>query len=316
MKAIAFEQFGGPEQLKLLDLPKPPLGDNDVMIEIAYTSVNQVDWKIREGYLKDYFPHEFPLIPGWDAAGTVSALGKNARDFKIGERVYAYCRKPTVRWGTYAEYTTMDAAAVAPMPSNASFAEAATIPLVGLTAYQALFDTAQLRRGQTILVNAGAGGVGGIAIQFARHAGATVISTASAGNHDYVKSLGAHDVVDYQAGDFAAAVRKLMPGGVDVVLETVGGETQKRSYETLKPGGILVSITDTPDDGMAACFKVRNGYLFVSPNGAQLREIAALFERGVIKPPRLEEMPLEQARAAQERSRQHHVAGKIVLRIK
>ncbi len=315
MKAIAIENFGGADRLKLMELPKPVPQDNEVLIEVAYASINPVDWKIREGYLKDLLPHEFPLIPGWDAAGSVSAVGAKVKDFKPGDRVYAYCRKPLVRWGTYAEYVTVDAASAAPMPKNISFAQAAAIPLTGLTAWQALFDFAKLKSGQTVLIHAGAGGVGSLAIQFARHAGATVLTTASAGNHSYLKSLGAQHAIDYLATDFVAAAKQLAPQGVDVVFDTVGGETQKRSLDVLKPGATLVSIVDAPDEKIAAQRGVRAGFVFVSPSGPQLREITQLIETGAVKPPRIEEMALKDAAAAHEKSSGRHVIGKLVLRI-
>lgn len=316
MRAMAIDTFGGAERLYLADLPRPVPHAGDVLIVIHCTSINPVDWKIREGMLQKRFPHVFPLIPGWDAAGVVGALGKGVKEFKVGDRVYAYCRKPTVQWGTYAEFVAMSADAVAPMPANLTFAEAAAIPLAGLTAWQSVLGTAQLARGRTILVHAGAGGVGGMAVQFARHVGATVYTTASRRNHGYVASLGAHHAIDYLAEDFVSAVKRLCPGGVDVVFDTLGGDIQARSYDVIKPGGMLVSIAEPPDEAFAATRNVRANYVFVSPNGQQLREIARLIERGAVKAPHLEEMLLEQAAAAQEKSRAGHVAGKIVLRIR
>jgi NADPH2:quinone reductase len=316
MKAMAIEAYGGPGQLKPMDLPTPVPGEREVLIELAYTSVNPVDWKIREGRLKDRMPNAFPLIPGWDAAGTVAAVGKAVTGYKGGERVYAYCRKPVIQWGTYAEYVAMDAEAVAPLPANLGFAAAAAIPLTGLTAWQSLFDCAGLARGQTVLIHAAAGGVGGLAVQLARQAGARVLATASRANHDYVRALGADELIDYHAEDFVAAVQHLAPGGVDVVFDTVGADTYRRSFAALRRGGFIVSILEQPDAALMAEHGVRAGYVFVTPNGAQLRELARLLEIGALRPPRLEEMPLAEAAAAQEKSRARHVAGKIVLRIR
>ena len=198
MKAIVIDAFGGPDRLRAAEVPTPKASAGEVVIELACTSVNPVDWKIREGMLSGLFPHTFPLILGWDAAGTVSDTGEAVNEFSVGDRVYAYCRKPTVQWGTYAEYVAVPASAVAAMPANLSFAEAAAIPLVGLTSWQVLFDAANLRAGQTVLIHAGAGGLGSIAIQLAKNAGATVFTTASAANHEYVRSLGADHVIDYR----------------------------------------------------------------------------------------------------------------------
>src|ERR1700733_2368139 len=190
MKAMVIEKFGHEEQLHLGDIPTPLPSDNEVQIQVLYSAVNPVDWKIREGLMKNFLPHEFPLILGWDAAGIVKAIGKNVKKFKVGDEVFAYCRKPIVKWGTYAEYVCFDADNIALKPNNINFAEAAAIPLAGLTAWQALFDFAKLKKGESILIHGGAGGVGSFAIQFAKHAGAKVITTASKQNHDYVKKLG------------------------------------------------------------------------------------------------------------------------------
>ncbi len=316
MRAIALTAYGGPEQLQLMELPTPVPADDEVLIEVVCAGVNPVDWKIREGRLKERMPNAFPLIPGWDAAGTVAAVGRNVSTFKGGERVFAYCRKPVIQWGTYAEYVTMDAAHVAPMPANLDFAQAAAIPLAGLTAWQSLFDSACLDRGQRVLIHAGAGGVGSLAIQLARHVGATVYTTASASNHDYVRSLGADHAIDYTREDFVAAMQRLVPDGVDVVYDTVGGEVYRRSYAVLKRGGYLVSILEQPDDALMAHHGVRAGYVFVRPDGEQLGALAYLIETGAVRAPQIEELPLTDAATAQEKNRARHVRGKIVLRIR
>ena len=315
MRAVVIDAFGGPEVLREAELPTPVPGPDEVLIKLAATSVNPVDWKIREGMLAALFPHHFPLILGWDAAGTIAAVGERALGFAPGDKVFAYCRKPEVRWGTYAEYVTMAATAVAPMPAKLSFTEAACLPLVGLTAWQALFDAATLRRGQSVLIHAGAGGVGGLAIQFAKHAGATVLATASAANRDYVLGLGADHVIDYAREDFVKATRAVVPGGVDVVFATVGGETLRHSYAALRPGGFLVSIVDAPVEAAGTERKVLQAFVFVSPNGRQLREIAALVEAGRVRPPAIEELTLADAAEAQIRSKAGHVRGKLALRI-
>ena len=315
MKAIVINGFGGSDRLELTDRPVPSPAEDEVLIELVYTSVNPVDWKIREGMLQTMFPYEFPIILGWDAAGTVKAAGKAVTGLEPGERVFAYCRKPKIQWGTYAEFVTMPAAAVAPIPANLDFAEAATIPLTGLTAWQALFDAAKLKAGDTVLVHAGAGGVGSLAVQFAKSAGATVFTTASARNLDYVRDLGADLAIDYTKEGFAEAVRRAAPDGVDVVFDTVGGDVQRQSYPVLRPRGILVGIVDPPSEAEARQHGARCAHVFVSPNGEQLRRIGELLERGTVKPPAVEEMRLEDAAAAQERSQGGHVRGKIVLRI-
>jgi len=315
MKAMVIDAFGGPEAMRLTDIATPVPGPGEVLIRIRATSVNPVEWKIRDGHLARLFPCGFPLILGWDAAGTIASLGDGVGGFAIGDRVWSYCRKPDIQWGTYAEYVTMTADAVAPMPANLSFAEASTIPLVGLTSWQSLFDVAAIRPGQSVLIHAGAGGIGSMAIPLAKWAGATVIATARAANHDYVRGLGADHVIDYSAEDFVAATRSLFPEGVDMVFGTVGGEVLTRSYAVVKPDGILVSITDKTDPDEAARRGIRIKYVFVQPNGQQLRRLAGLVESGTLHPPVIEEMALAQAAEALERNKQGHVRGKIVLMV-
>jgi NADPH2:quinone reductase len=311
---MIIDDFGGAERLRLADMPMPTPQDDEVLVQLAYTSVNPVDWKIREGLFKDLIPHQFPIILGWDAAGTVSAVGKAVSSFKAGDKVYGYCRKPIVQHGTYAEFVTVRATALAAMPDNISFAEGASIPLTGLTAWQALFDVAQLTSGETVLIHAGAGGVGSLAIQFAKQAGAKVYTTASAINHDYVKSLGANTAIDYKKENFIQVVKTAEPSGVDVVFDTVGDRVQQQSFEVLKPGGRLVSIVAPPPEDLLQKFQVKGDFVFVEPNGEQLRTIASLIAAGKVKPAMIEEMPLVEAALAQETSRGQHVCGKIVLK--
>jgi NADPH:quinone reductase len=315
MKAIVIDRFGGSEQLHPAEVGTPEPGAGEVLIKIAYTSINPVDWKIREGMLQSMFPHAFPLILGWDAAGAVHAVGDGVHEFGVGERVYAYCRKPLVQWGTYAEYVTMPAAAVAPMPQVLSFAEAAAIPLVGLTSWQSLFDVARIEAGQSILILNGAGGTGSLAIQFAKHAGARVLACASPGNHDYLRSLGADVLIAYRGQDVATAVKAHAPEGVNVVYANVGGEPHIRSYGLLKAGGTLVSIVDQPDEDAARAVGAKAVYLFVEPSGKQLREIARLIDARFVKPPQITVMKLDEAAEAQRLSEGHHVRGKIALKV-
>lgn len=293
----------------------PPPSDNEIQIHIIYTAVNPVDGKIREGLLKNRLPHEFPIIPGWDAAGKISALGKNVKNFKIGDEVYAYCRKPVVHWGTYAEFVNVDAANAALKPKKLNFAEAATIPLAGLTAWQALFDHAKLKAKETLLIHAGAGGVGSLAIQFAKNAGAIVYTTASEANFTYVKKIGAKEAIDYKKDDFVKKIKSLHPEGLDVVFDTVGGDTLHESVKVLKAGGRIVSILGELPKDVLDKYKIQGSYLFVSPNRAQLEQIANLIDQGKVQPPKIIEMPLKEAGLAQEKLSQGFGGGKIVLKI-
>lgn len=315
MRAVYIEEFGESDKLKVGELPTPLPEKGEVQIQLAYTSVNPVDWKIRKGLLKERIPHQFPLIPGWDASGVISALGAGVDQFKIGDEVYAYCRKPIVQYGTYAEYVCYPAKEVALKPKNLSFAQAAAIPLVGLTAWQSLFEIAKLQKGETILIQAGAGGVGSLAIQFAKWAGATVITTARSPNHDYVKSIGADLSIDYQTTSLKDEIQKKFPKGLDVVFDTVGGKTLEESYPFLKPGGRLISIVQEPDQNLAAQYKIQPLYHFVNPSGKELQKIADLIQTGKVQPIKIEEMPLEKAAEAQDENEKRHGQGKIVLKI-
>ncbi len=316
MKAFVIEHFGDVKEAHLKDVPTPQPLENEVQIQIHYTSVNPVDWKIGEGHLKNRIPHEFPLILGWDAAGIVKLVGKNVKNFKPDDEVFAYCRKPLIKWGTYAEYICFDANNIALKPKNISFAEAAAIPLVGLTAWQALFDYAKLKKGESILIHAGAGGVGSLAIEFAKNAGAKVFTTARKENHAYVKKLGADVAIDYTQQNFAEEIKKLNPQGLDVVFDCIGGPTLKESFSLLKPQGRLVSIIEQLDAETAKKKNIQFSYVFVSPNGKELKQIADLIEAGKVIPPHVETMKFEEAPKALQKIKEGHTRGKIVLKIK
>jgi NADPH2:quinone reductase len=314
MKAIIIEKFGKTSQVKVAQMPVPHPSDHEVQIAIEYTSVNPVDWKILEGHLESY-PHEFPLVLGWDAAGRISKVGKNVREFKVGDEVFCYCRKPFLKWGTYAEYICVDVTHVALKPKNISFAEAASIPLVALTAWQSLFDEGKLQRNEKVLIHAGSGGVGSMAIQLAKSAGAYVITTTSKKNSEYVKSLGADFVIDYTKERFTERINEKFPQGIDLAFDTIGGEICYENFEILKHNGRLVSILEQfgmdkkPPKGISC------HYVFVEPNGKELKQIAQLIEKGKVAPPKIEVMKLEDAAQALEKSKTGHVAGKIVLNI-
>lgn len=316
MQAVYFESFGDASVLKIGTQPTPVATAGEVQINIRYTSVNPVDWKIREGYLKDFLPHQLPIIPGWDVAGVVSAIGAGVTGFKVGDEVFAYARLPVVKHGTYAEYIALPASAVALKPSNLDFGPAAAIPLVGLTAWQALFDFSQLKSGETVLITGGAGGVGSLAIQFAKNAGARVITTASKNNHDYLKGLGADVVVDYTNTDVLAAVKSAAPEGVDAAFDCVGADALAEAFQLVKCGGRLVSIVSTPDEALAKKLGIKSTYHFVAPNGGQLAQISALISAGKIQAPAIYERPITEAAEAQIENAARHTRGKVVLKIK
>jgi NADPH2:quinone reductase len=315
MKAVVIEAFGNMDQMKLKEIRTPEPREDEVLVKVAYAGVNPVDWKIRAGMLQNRLPHQFPIIPGWDAAGTVAKAGKKVTEWKVGDEVYAYCRKPTVQWGAYAEYIALPQESLARKPGNLTLREAAVFPLAALTAWQSLFDVLKLTKGESILVHAGAGGVGGFAIQFAKWAGAQVFTTASGRNHGYVREFGADTIIDHTKGDFVEEVRKGRPNGVDAVYDTVGPEVYARSFECLKKGGRINTIASAPKPELDEQYGVTSSYVFVRPSGEQLGEIAALVESGEIRSPAIQEFPLSEAKKAHAEIETGRTRGKIVLKV-
>ena len=307
MKAVRLHEFGGPDVLQYEDAPRPEPGPGEVLIRVRASSVNPADWKIREGYFEKMIPHTLPLILGLDAAGVVEAAGPGVTEFRVGDEVYA--NVGMTRDGSYAEYVTTPAGTVALKPKTADFGTAASVP-TALTAWQALFDIAGLKAGQTALIQGAGGAVGSAAVQFAKNAGATVVATASGDDLAYVRGLGADTAVDYKTQRFEDAAH-----GVDVVLDTVGGETQIRSFGTMKPGGTLVATTAPPDMDAAGKHGVTAKMIQLSPNAGQLREVAALMDAGKFRVRVGLTLPLSEARQAQEKGQAGQVRGKIVLSV-
>ncbi len=314
MKAIVINRFGGREVLQRIEVPKPEPGEGEVLVRVKAAGVNPVDWKIRAGYLKEFYPYKFPLILGWDLAGSVEQVGYSARRFRPGDDVYAYCRRPVIQQGAYAEYIAIPESYLAMRPKTISAEEAGAIPLAALTAYQAVHDAAELKAGETILILGASGGVGSFAVQFSRIAGARVIGVASQKNHAYLRGLGAAETVDYAAGDFRSAVKSLAPLGVDVVFDCFGAEALANGLDCVKPGGRAVSILVRDDKGQAAKTRVRHHYVFVEPNVPELDHIRQLVEAGKLKVHLSATFPLAEAAKAHEAMETGHTRGKIVLR--
>ena len=310
MKAVVIEAYGGVTELKEKVVEKPILLDNQVLVEVKAASVNPIDWKLREGYLKERYDFDFPIILGWDVAGIVTEVGKHVQDFQVGNRVFA--RPELTRYGTYAEYTIVDELLLARIPDNISFEEAASVPLAGLTAYQALFDVLEIMEGQKVLIHAGAGGVGTYAIQLAKLKGAYVATTASKKNHGYLTSLGADQCIDYKSEAFEQILNEY-----DAVFDTVGGETLSNSMKVLRKGGKIVSIVEPPSEQKAQRYGIREEYHWLIPRGDQLQELASLMEQGRLKPAQLETFPSTErgVRNAQELSESGHTKGKIVIKM-
>lgn len=303
MKAIRIHEFGGPEVLKYEDVPEPQPGPGEIRIRVIAAGVNPMDWKVRQGAIK--LP--LPMILGMDVAGVVDALGAGVNAFQPGDRVFA---KVSLGPGGYAEYTVTNASQAASKPRSIGFVEAAAIPTAGLAAWQALFDIAGLERGQSVLIHGAAGGVGSFAVQFAKWKGARVIGTASSANEQFLKSIGADVVIDYKAERFEDVVHNM-----DVVLDTIGGETFERSWGVLKPGGFLVTTVANVPEGAAEAHGVRAKGMLTRADGSELAQIAAIIDEKHIKPVVTAVLPLADARRAQEMSESRHTRGKIVLRV-
>ncbi len=311
MKAVRLHKRGGPEQLVYEDAPVPRLGAADALVRVRATGITPAELTWDDTYANCDGSERLPAIPGHEVAGVVERVEDGVRDVSVGDEVYgltSFCRD-----GAAAEYVAVHAADLAPKPTTVSFAEAAAVPLSALTVWQAFFDHARLAPGQRVLIHGAAGGVGSLAVQMARWHGAHAIGTASAANHDFVRGLGADEVIDYRRGPFERAVRD-----VDVVLDTIGGETRERSWQVLKPGGLLVSLPEPIPEREAAAHAAegRRGVFFVvQPSRRELREIAALLDAGAMHPVIADVVPLAEARQAFERGVTGHTRGKLVLRV-
>lgn len=308
MKAVCIYSYGGPNVLVYEDAPRPHPGDGEVLVRVHAAGINPVDWKIREGHLKEMLHHTFPLVLGWDVSGVVEMLGAGVHRFKVGDEVFS--RPDILRDGAYAEFIVIKESEVALKPKSVDHLHAAVLPLAGLTAWQTLFDAAGLSAGQRVLIHAAAGGVGHIAVQLAKWKGAHVVGTAAARNHDFLRQLGVDQVIDYDTERFEDVVQP-----VDVVLDTMGGEIQTRSWKVVKRGGILVSVANPPSAEVAAAHGARQAFVFTQPNAAQLAEIAKLADAEKLKAIIETTLALSDATRGQELSERGHQRGKIVLRV-
>ncbi|MFI2619388.1 NADP-dependent oxidoreductase [Streptomyces sp. NPDC018584] len=307
MKAISYSGYGGPEVLEYGEVRDPKVGPDSVLVKVRAAAVNPVDWKCRQGYLDALLDPVFPVIPGWDVAGVVVKPGASAPEFAVGDEVIGYVREDFLSRGTFAEYVAAPVRTLAPKPRNLSFEEAAGLPLAGLTAYQVMVKALQVKDGDTVLVHAAAGGVGSLAVQLGRHAGARVIGTASERNHDFLRELGAEPVT-YGEG-LVDRVRALAPEGVDAAFDTIGGDTLKASAELLATGGRLASITDGGVLGLGG------QYCFVRPDAADLLRLTELAEQGVVTVHVDKTFPLERAADAHRLSEEGRTRGKIVVTV-
>jgi NADPH:quinone reductase-like Zn-dependent oxidoreductase len=306
MKAVTVHQYGGSGVLQLEEVKIPSIQPDEVLVRVHSAGVNPIDWKIREGYRKNE-TRKFPFIPGWDVSGTIEETGILISRYKKGDAVFA--RPDMSRDGAYAEYVAVPGFELAVVPSRISMQEAAGVPLAAQTAWCGLFEYGQLRKGLSVLIHGASGGVGSFAVQLAKIAGATVFATTSYGNINMVRSLGADKVIDYNAGDFTKSVEKL-----DMVFDTIGGETQERSYAMLRSGGILVSTVGINEQTATRYPVTAKSFMMIS-NGSRLAEIAGLIESGMLRVIIEREFPLEEVREAHELSQTGRASGKIILRV-
>ncbi len=331
MKAFVIDRYGS-DSVRMAEMPKPQPGESDVLVQIHAASVNPVDFKIRDGKLKLVLPYRLPIVLGSDLSGVVVEVGAAVSRFKPGDEVYARVDKDRI--GTFAEFIAVREESVALKPTSLSMEEAASIPLVALTAWQALIDRAGLQRGQKVLIHAGSGGVGTIAIQIAKHLGAFVATTTSTANVGWVKELGADVVIDYKTQDYAAVLRDY-----DVVLDTLGGKVTEQSLQVLRPGGKLISISGPPDPefanemglgwGLRQVFRllsyrarrrakqlgVSYSFLFMKPNGEQLRTIGTLVDSGVLRPVVDRVFPFESTIDALAYVERGRAKGKVIVKV-
>ncbi len=307
MRAITYSRYGGPDVLELTELPTPKVGPDSVLVRVKAASVNPVDWKVRQGYLDAVMDVDFPVVPGWDVAGVVERVGLDTPELKVGDEVFGYVRKDWVQGGTFAELVAAPVRTLARKPASLSFEEAAAIPLAGLTAYQTI-QRAGVSQGQTVLVHAAAGGVGGFAVQIARSLGARVIGTASERNHDHLRDLGAEPVT-YGDG-LVDRVRALAPDGVDVILDYGGSDAVAQAPQLLAAGGTIASIVDAK-----ARDELGGHYVWVRPSTADLEALADLADAGTLRVEVAQVFDLADAAGAHEASASGHVRGKVVVRV-
>ena len=306
MKAMRIHEFGGPDVLQLEETPRPTPASDDVLIKVYASGVNPVDWKVRNGAGR-YHAH-LPLTLGWDVSGVIEEIGRNVKEFRKGDEVYG--RPDLSRDGTYAEYVVVKAAQISLKPKSIDHEKAAAVPLAGLTAWQGLFDHGKLQPGQKVLIHGASGGVGSYAVQFAKWKGAYVIGTTSESNINLVKKLGADEVIDYKNEKFEEMLKD-----IDLVFDTIGGDTQRRSLLVLKKGGRLITTVKPEFQEQAKDKRIYlEGYMAQS-YPEQLKQIAELIDAGKVKPVISKVLPLEQAAEAQKLSEKGHVTGKIVLQV-
>jgi NADPH:quinone reductase-like Zn-dependent oxidoreductase len=307
MKVALFQDYAAP--VEITEIAKPDLKDDSVLIEVHAASVNPIDNILRAGYLKDLMPLTFPHVMGYDVSGEVVEVGKDVQSIKVGDAVFARPNQDDA--GAIAEFARVKENELAIIPANVSYTDAASVPLAGLTAWQALITKGNLKKGDKVLIHAGSGGVGTYAIQIAKHFGAFVATTTSAKNAELVKSLGADQVIDYNTTKFEDELSDF-----DLVVDMLGGDALANSFKVLKKGGAVISIKGQDTDGLAEEYGVRFEWFFMSPDGEMLAELGALISDGIVKPVIDSVFPMDHASEAYDRLATGRAVGKIVVTVK
>jgi NADPH:quinone reductase-like Zn-dependent oxidoreductase len=304
MKSIQIDHYGNAAELKLADTPCPEIDQDQILVRIVAAGVNPVDWKIRAGYFKEFMSPSFPLTLGQDFAGEVAEVGKEAKSFKIGERVFGFAL------GSYSEFAIASISEVASLPDSIAFETAASLPTPGLTALQLIRDRVQAKPGMKILIHGAAGAVGTFAISMAKNAGAQIIATAAHRDFDYLKSLGAKQLIDYKKERFETQIRN-----VDAAVDLVGGDTLARTYSVVKKGGIVVSTVEPTDETLTQHYGIQGSHIVMKRNASDLNELVKMVEKGILKPRIAQVLNLADAKKAQEISEKGQALGKLILKV-
>ncbi len=306
MRAVRIHQYGGTDTLTLEQVDTPTINVDDILIQVKAAAINPVDWKIREGYLQEFIPYALPITLGWDVAGIVTQVGENVSQFSIGDEVFS--RPDIARDGSYADFIAVKADEAVLKSTKLDFAQAAALPLAGITAWQCLVDVANIQAGQRVLIHAGAGGVGHLAIQIAKAKGAIVVATASSTNLGLLTQFGADEAIDYAKAPLGEQIAP-----VDVVLDTMGGDVQLSSWSLLKPEGMMVSVAEPPSEEMAKEHNVQAAFVFIEPSSRILTELNTLVESDQLRPLIEHHFPLEKIAEAHLQSQSGRTRGKIVI---
>ena len=317
MRAVFYESHGGVEVLQYGELAKPQAAADEVLVRVAAAGVNPIDRRLRAGELTDYIKRKFPVVPGWDFSGRIVSLGRGVKDWKIGDEVLGLACVPCIHHGSYAEYIPVKETAIAKKPKSVSFHQAAALSLVSLTAWQSLSEFGNVCTGQSVLIQAGAGGIGSVAIPLAKHLGARVYVTTSTRNIDYVRQLGADVVIDYTSTDYVKEIQRHEPDGLDMVLETLlSDETTAAAIGLVKPGGTVAYMNNEPPPmPEIAENNINTAFIHHQPDGNSLKKLMKLYESGKLAIPEVEALPLSEAAEAHNRSEAGRTRGKIVLHV-